>query len=101
MAVNSYQIGDKVTLRAAFKVAGVGVDPTNVQFKVIKPDGTVITYVYPTNPEVVKESAGNYYLLYVVDRSGYWLYRIAGTGTNESAAWQQFYVQPDPFNVGL
>ena len=71
MSVSVFQVGDKVRLSAAFTdIDDAAQDPGGVQFKLRAPDGTITTYVYGADVEVVKDSTGNYH----VD----WLIAVAG-----------------------
>lgn len=61
--------------------SGAYVDPTTVTFYTIDPNGTVTTYVYGVDPEVIKDSVGHYHADVTLDVSGDWYYRWEGTGT--------------------
>jgi len=57
--VNIYDIGDNVTMAAAFTSNSVATDPTGVTFKIKLPSGAVTTYVYSTDVQLIKDSTGN------------------------------------------
>jgi hypothetical protein len=62
-------VGNVVRTYATFKDENNDVqDPTHVQVRVKDPSGTVTTYVYGTNVEVVRQSKGVYYI--EIDTSG-------------------------------
>lgn len=95
----SYDINDSVRLRAIFKdfVTKTNVDPTNLTFKFKYPDGTKISYIYGTNPELVRESTGVYYVIMDVTNSGLYFYRFEASGLFRSAAESKFLVKPSVF----
>ena len=77
----TYQVGDQVKVAAAFtNAAGAAADPSAVVFKVRAPSGTVTTYTYGTDADVVKTATGAYYLLLTLSASELWYVRAAGTG---------------------
>lgn len=77
---------------------GVGVDPATVTVKTISPTGTVSTYVYGTDDEVARSSAGNYYADITPDTGGRWSLRWQTTGTSTTFATEEdFLVQLSPF----
>ena len=95
MSIELYDLGDLVRCSAAFtNSAGTALDPTAVIVKVKAPDGTVTTYTYGTDPEVVRDSAGNYHIDVDADASGTWYYRFHATGTGQSADEAAFFIQP-------
>ena len=99
MRLNEYDIGDGVTLSAAFATkAGVATDPTTVTVRVKNPAGTVTDYVYGTDEEVVRDSDGAFHLDVLVDASGTWYYRCAGTGAVQAAAEGSFTVRSSQFS---
>lgn len=77
----TYQVGDQVKVAAAFtNAAGAAADPSAVVFRVRAPSGTVTTYTYGTDADVVKTATGAYYLLLTLSASELWHVRAAGTG---------------------
>jgi uncharacterized protein YfaS (alpha-2-macroglobulin family) len=94
MSVNSYDKGDVVVVSAAFTdKLNAPVDPTTVTFKVRAPDGSVMTYVFGTDSELVKDSVGNYHVDVSVNLDGYWFYRYESTGTGQAAEEGQFQIK--------
>jgi len=81
MTINIYENGQKVKCAVMFTVSDIATDPTTVTAKVKDPSGNVSTYVYGTDEEVVKSSAGNYYIDVTTDEKGLWHFRFEGTGT--------------------
>jgi ferredoxin-NADP reductase len=70
----------------------VPIDPTTVRFSVRDPNGTVTTYLYGTDVQIVKSSTGNYYVDVNGNSDGYWVYRFYSSGTGQAAAESGFYV---------
>lgn len=98
MAANTYDIGDVVRLDVAFTTqADVAVDPGTITVKIKNPIGTVTTYVYGVDAEVIRDSTGNYYVLIDADKEGVWYYRWEGTGANQSADEDTFTVADSQF----
>jgi hypothetical protein len=94
----TFQVGDKPRLEGTFtNSAGTAIDPTAVSFKVKDPSGNIDTYVYGTNPEVVKEGTGVYYADIEADEAGTWYYRYFSTGTGQAAGEGSFEVAASQF----
>ncbi len=102
----SYDKGDRIRLGnhsalgvSAFKNStGTDTDPTAVTLKVKDPEGTVVTYSWPTgSPALTRETTGRFYIdLDLPDNAlvGTWYYRLAGTGTVMAAEEGSFVVNP-------
>jgi len=80
-------VGDLVTLRVTFTVAGVATNPTTVVLTVRMPDGTLST------PAPTLESTGVYTYNLLLSASGVWSYRWAGTGAVQAAEEDRLYVR--------
>lgn len=108
MTIPSFDIGDKIRLgnqagtnddgsaRAAFTdIAGVVTDPTTVSLEVKMPNGTVLTYGYPTGTDgnLIREGLGRYYYDLSLGASGLWYWTLAGTGTVETSEQGALYVR--------
>jgi hypothetical protein len=78
--MNLYAKGQTVTCSVVFKVGATETDPTTVQFKVKPPRSEVVTYVYGTDAELVKDDVGEYHVDVVGDIKGKWVYRFEGSG---------------------
>lgn len=79
----------------------VDIDPDTVTFKAMSPAGTVTTYVYATDAELVKVNTGDYYVDFNPDASGLWHYRWSSTGTGETIVIEgKFRVQYSQFEEG-
>ena len=90
--INLYKQGQKVRCSVVFTVDGVATDPSTVTCKVKNPAGTISTYVYDTDVEVVKTDVGAYYLDVVTDKKGEWNFRFEGTGTCTAVDELGFFV---------
>ena len=83
--MSSYDTGDLVRLTARFTDSSdAAVDPSTVTFKA-RNDTTTVTYVYGTDPEVVKAAPGVYHDDYDDEDDGPWYFRDASTGTGQAA----------------
>lgn len=90
----SVLIGNIIKVRSTFKNEdNVKQDPATVQVAVKKPDATITTYVYGTDPEVVRESTGIYHILIdTTDEPGTWQFVWNSSGTLQAAGQTQFTV---------
>ena len=95
--MNAYTVGTLVRLQATFTVSGTVTDPTAVTFKLRDPIGTVTTYVYGTDAQLVKSATGVYYVDYTTAAEGLHAWRMTGTGTVVAAEEQQFRVRESSF----
>jgi hypothetical protein len=92
-----YDIGDQVRLDAFFfsdAELTLPGDPTEITFRLRKPDGSLITAKFGVGSTVVREDVGVYYALANLDQDGHWHYRWEGTGAITSAEDGEFYVPP-------
>lgn len=96
MAINLFDIDDKVRLTATFTVGGAVTDPTTIELKVKDPAGTITTYTFAL-AQVIRSSAGVYYYDVTPDQSGTWYYHWKGTGTAQAAAEHEFQVKVSKF----
>lgn len=95
---NQYDIGDVVRISAAFKnMAKVLVDPTTITLEIKNPSGTIITWVYDVDPEVIRTGAGVYYADYLIEKSGIHYFKWFGTGDVTAAEEWQFFVKATQF----
>lgn len=79
--------GNLVRIKCTFQdLLGVDTDPTTVTAKVEDPAKTVNTYVYLTDPEVVRETTGVYYIDVNLNQGGIWHYRFEGEGDLKAAS---------------
>ena len=87
-------IGNLIKVRATFKDdTQVKMDPTVVTLHVKNPADTETSYVYGTDPEVVRESQGVYYMLLdTTAQPGEWMFVWNSTGTLQAAGQTKFTV---------
>ena len=94
MPTTAFDIGDTRRLTVTFtNLAGANTDPTGVTFTIKKPDGTITTYVYGTDSQLVKSAVGIYYVDYSIALAGRHVYRFAGTGAIVAAENGEIYAR--------
>lgn len=93
---NTYEIGDKVRIKATFTVSGVKTDPTTITLKVKDPAGIVTSYTY-VGGTVTKSATGMYFRDVSITQSGEWFYRWEGTGAVETADEAYLVVEASEF----
>ena len=69
-------------------------DPNTVSAKFADPAGTITTYDYGTDAELVKDSTGKYHVDVTVELVGTWFYTFIGDGSRQDAS---FEVTPSVF----
>lgn len=83
----SYHVGDKITIYGTWtNAAGVATDPGSIFAKYKDPAGTVTTYTYSVDAELVKDSAGIYHVDIDADEAGMWYYRFYSTGSGQASS---------------
>lgn len=93
--MDTYDQNDLVRLPVTFKnAADVETDPTTVTFYFKAPSGTETTYIYGTDVEVVRDSAGVFHVDVLPDESGVWVWKWKGTGLVAQTDEGQFFAQP-------
>lgn len=94
----AYDKNDIVRCRAEFRnTSDVLTDPTSVVFKFKNPAGTITTYTYGTDVELVKENTGIYYVDIDIDSIGSWSYRFEGSGSLKTASESKFTIKQSEF----
>lgn len=79
---------------------GALADPTVVTVVDTEPDGTISTYVYGTNAEVVRDSLGKFHYDVVFTANGQRTVRLSGTGAVKASITHTFVVGVyDPLDV--
>lgn len=95
MTIPVFQVGDKVRVSAAFTDASeTAADPGGVLCKVREPDGTITTYTYGSDADLVKDSTGNYHVDFLTAQSGRHRYGFYGITSGQAVAESEFRVQP-------
>ena len=94
-----YYPGSAIRLTASFRDEnGTDIDPDTLKIKAWSPQGILSQYVYGTDANVVRASAGNYYAEVTPDAAGLWRIRWETTGTNATHATEdKFNVSYSPF----
>ena len=93
MTINTYDIGDRVILSAAFEVADVATDPTATSFVVRPAGGQAVTYTLGSDDRVERDSAGVFTCWVEPDRHGDWHWAAVGTGPAKGAEERIFRVR--------
>lgn len=81
-----YDLGEGVWIRASFTnpQTGAPMDPSTVTVRYLPPSGAAgapTVLIYGTDPEVVKDSTGNFSLLLEANEVGLWQFRWEGENT--------------------
>lgn len=93
--IDTYDKSDLVRVPVTFRnAAETPTDPTTVTFYFKTPAGEETSYVYGTDVELVRDSAGVFHVDVLADEPGMWVWRWKGTGLVAQADEGQFYVQP-------
>lgn len=93
-----YDKGDIVQVTGAFtNAAAAPQDPTAVVFRMVNPAGTVTSYTFGVDGQLVKDSVGNYHVDVDASVEGVWHYRWESTGTGQAAEEGQFTVDDSRF----
>ena len=87
--MNSYDLGQLVRCPVQIvDLTGAPVDPGTLTFTIEEPDGTETVYVYGTDAQLVRLSAGSFYVDWPTAQSGTHFYRyvstVAGAGALDS-----------------
>lgn len=98
----AYDIGDVVRVTETFTVNGTPTDPSTLTVKVKIPAGTITTYVYGVDAQVVRSSAGVFYVDVTPATPGTYAVRFHGTGAAAPGADEQtFTVDPSDVLPGV
>lgn len=87
-----YTQGNEIVVRAEFRVPddeGVLTDPSTVTFTARRRSDTATPYLYLTDSEVTRTSAG-IFLLTFLPTPGHWYVHCQGTGTAHAAEKIEF-----------
>ena len=83
---NQYVEGQQVRLKATINDGNDNQDPGGLTFEFRNPAGTLASYVYGTDSQLVREAAGVYYVALSLDTIGRWHYGFKASGAYQSAA---------------
>lgn len=84
----AYDKGDSVDLTAVVtNKLGAATDPTNLMFRYEHPGppSAVVSKTWPTDPEVVKDSVGNFHISIDLLEAGTWRWYAKATGAVKAA----------------
>ena len=101
-----YYVNTTMRIEAIFTDdSGAYVDPTTVTFTTMSPARAETAYVYGTDSEMQRLSAGRYAADIVPDESGRWHYKWTTTGTGKAIVMEddfliQYSVFEDEDDVG-
>jgi hypothetical protein len=91
---NTHDKGDLVRCVGVFTDAnGDPVDPAVLIFKFKTPGGTITTYTFGVDAQLVKDSTGTYHTDVDANAAGTWEYRYEGTGTGQAAGEAHFFIK--------
>jgi uncharacterized protein YfaS (alpha-2-macroglobulin family) len=93
MATNKrFLLGESVNLKAYATTLGDPADPTDISLTITRPDGSEDSYAYSA-ATVERDALGVYSVDVVLDETGRWLWRWAGTGDVTGAAAGEILVR--------
>jgi hypothetical protein len=89
--MNTYIRGQRIKCTVIFRDVDSQslVDPPVVTFRTLNPNGVATDYIYLVDPNVLRESAGNYRYDLLLNIVGDWFYGFIATGGNETAAYNR------------
>lgn len=94
---NTHDLGDLVQVYTdpefTNSITEAALDPDTVSVSVRNPSGDVTTYVYGTDPEVVKDGVGEYHINIDANEAGRWHVRFFSTGNGQAAEERMFVVR--------
>ena len=94
----NYDVGDSIRCSVEFKdTDDVLIDPTSISFKLKLPSGSIVTYVYGTDAQLVKDSTGKYHVDVDISSAGIYYYRFIGTGAVKAAGESKFSIKTSNF----
>lgn len=97
--MNRFAYGALVRVTITFESAtGAAVDPAVVKAQVRDPQLQITTYIYGTDPDLTKTSAGIYVLDVDADQAGIWFVRGVSTGSGQAAEEAGFIVEESQFD---
>jgi hypothetical protein len=98
-AINTYDYGQVVKISVNVQVDDVDTDPGSLVFEIRAGGGTVTQYAYPTDAQVVKDSVGDYHVLWTIASEQIHYYRWQNaSGAAQGAGESHFKVRDSAFN---
>lgn len=74
-----------------FTSNGTIIDPTNIYFSWLSPNGVTTLYTYGVDSQLVRDGVGIYHVDIPNNLAGTYIYRFYSTGTGQASAQGQFY----------
>jgi len=96
--LSTFDVGEPVQLQAEIKVDDVLTDPSSLQVQVKDPDGTVVSFTWPGDSEVVRDSVGLFRFDFPVLIAGRHVYRYNAIGLAEGVEEKSFLVKESEFD---
>lgn len=84
--ISQFSSGDTIRFQVTFSLSGTNTDPTTITFRRKDPNQVVRSYVYLTDAEIVRISAGVYRIDLLLDLPGEWWARWEGAGIAPGAS---------------
>ena len=100
MAIDAFSYGSRLKLTATFRdpASKAIVDPDNVRVRIVGPHGSpYYAYVFGTDPEIIKVSAGVFQATVTCDKHGPWSYRFECWGTHTGGSDRHFAIRDSTF----
>jgi len=97
--LNEYTKGGLLRLTYQCKdINSAPIDPGDFTVKIKDPTGTVSSFIYGTDIEVVRLDTGLFKIDVSLTESGLWHHRAQVSGLGQSAVERSFFVQPSKFD---
>jgi hypothetical protein len=75
-----YEYGSSPVLTDTVRnAAGTIVDPATLRFRFKNPAGTITTYIYGTDAQLVRSATGVYYVQLLCESAGFWSWEYKAT----------------------
>ena len=95
---NYPEVGDTETLNLSIAVDGVWTDPATLSLTIEAPDGTATVETWPADPDIIRDSEGQFRRVLTYTQPGLWAYRWAATTPNEGQG-DRVLVRPGPLDA--
>lgn len=94
----SYDVGDVLRVEGIYtNMSGIEIDPAVVRFSVRSPSGEVTNYHYQEDAELVRASAGRYYVDVFFTETGPWKVRHYSTGAGQASGEKTYHIKQTAF----
>jgi hypothetical protein len=101
--METFDEGSPVTAIATLwdRVTDALTDPTTVTFNFQRllptPVGTLVSFAYPADAEVVRDSVGQFHCDLVGGEPGIWFCEVQAAGALAAVTWDKFEIRASPF----